>query len=59
MQQIVLMFMKLMKLSSVQKRLSKFMPKYFYEIDPWGQSNKEISPLIYSLLFTSYTISLQ
>ncbi len=32
MQQILLMFIKW---SSLQKSLSKFMPKYFYEIDPW------------------------
>jgi hypothetical protein len=26
-----------MKRSSLQNRLIKFMPKKFYEIDPWGQ----------------------
>ncbi len=29
-----------MKRSSLQNRVSIFMPKWFYEIDPWGQCYK-------------------
>ncbi len=34
----------LIQLSSSQKIVSKFKPKKFYEINPWFQSYKHVSP---------------
>ncbi len=44
MQQMLSLFIKW---SSLQKSLSEFMQKYFYEINPWTQSCKTFFGIIY------------